>query len=81
MEKVVAEDRILTRLLHSPQTQLEAQNSRIQQLFQKVAQQQRHLEKQHLRIQNLQSQVPVLAPDGEGGSRWTLWVWLWSQAG
>nr|XP_020754347.1 angiopoietin-related protein 4 isoform X2 [Odocoileus virginianus texanus] len=60
--KVVAEDRILTRLLHSPQTQLEAQNSRIQQLFQKVAQQQRHLEKQHLRIQNLQSQMDHLAP-------------------
>ncbi|XP_060153193.1 angiopoietin-related protein 4 isoform X2 [Globicephala melas] len=48
--------------LRSFQTQLKAQNSRIQQLFQKVAQQQRHLEKQHLRIQNLQSQMGHLAP-------------------
>ncbi|KAL0612258.1 Angiopoietin-related protein 4 [Plecturocebus cupreus] len=43
-------------------TQLKAQNSRIQQLFHKVAQQQRHLEKQHLRIKSLQSQVGLLAP-------------------
>ncbi|XP_017355586.1 angiopoietin-related protein 4 isoform X2 [Cebus imitator] len=49
-------------VLHSLQTQLKAQNSRIQQLFHKVAQQQRHLEKQHLRIQSLQSQVGLLAP-------------------
>lgn len=48
--------------LRSLQTQLKAQNSRIELLFQKVAQQQRHLEKQHLRIQNLQSQVGLLAP-------------------
>nr|XP_012646259.1 angiopoietin-related protein 4 [Microcebus murinus] len=48
--------------LRSLQTQLQAQNSRIEQLFQKVAQQQRHLEKQQLRIQNLQSQVGLLAP-------------------
>ncbi|XP_012646259.2 angiopoietin-related protein 4 [Microcebus murinus] len=48
--------------LRSLQTQLKAQNSRIEQLFQKVAQQQRHLEKQQLRIQNLQSQVGLLAP-------------------
>nr|AAY43330.1 angiopoietin-related protein [Sus scrofa] len=48
--------------LHSLQTQLKAQNSKIQQLFQKVAQQQRHLEKQHLRIQNLQGQLDHLAP-------------------
>ncbi|XP_074206972.1 angiopoietin-related protein 4 [Camelus bactrianus] len=48
--------------LRSLQTQLKTQNSRIQQLFQKVAQQQRHLEKQHLKIQNLQSQVGHLAP-------------------
>lgn len=48
--------------LRSLQTQLKAQNSRIEQLFQKVAQQQRHLEKQHLRIQNLQSQVGLLTP-------------------
>ncbi|XP_016058918.1 PREDICTED: angiopoietin-related protein 4 [Miniopterus natalensis] len=48
--------------LRSLQTQLKAQNSRIEQLFQKVAQQQRHLEKQHLRIQNLQRQVGLLAP-------------------
>ncbi|KAF6305699.1 angiopoietin like 4 [Rhinolophus ferrumequinum] len=48
--------------LRSLQTQLKAQNNRIEQLFQKVAQQQRHLEKQHLRIQNLQSQVGLLAP-------------------
>ncbi|XP_012584818.1 PREDICTED: angiopoietin-related protein 4 [Condylura cristata] len=44
------------------QTQLKAQNSRIEQLFQKVAQQQRHLEKQHLRIQKLQSQLGLLVP-------------------
>ncbi|XP_007460685.1 PREDICTED: angiopoietin-related protein 4 isoform X2 [Lipotes vexillifer] len=56
------ENLILTRVLYSPQTQLKAQNSRIQQLFQKVAQQQRHLEKQHLRIQNLQSQMGHLVP-------------------
>nr|XP_045006180.1 angiopoietin-related protein 4 isoform X2 [Jaculus jaculus] len=49
--------------LHSLQTQLKAQNSKIQQLFQKVAQQQRHLEKQNLRIQNLQSQIGLLAPE------------------
>lgn len=48
--------------LRSLQTRLKAQNSRIELLFQKVAQQQRHLEKQHLRIQNLQSQVGLLAP-------------------
>ncbi|KAG8519242.1 Angiopoietin-related protein 4 [Galemys pyrenaicus] len=48
--------------LRSLQTQLKAQSSRIEQLFQKVAQQQRHLEKQHLRIQKLQSQVGLLAP-------------------
>ncbi|XP_004454737.1 angiopoietin-related protein 4 [Dasypus novemcinctus] len=47
--------------LRSLQMQVKAQNSRIDQLFQKVAQQQRHLEKQHLRIQNLQSQVGLLA--------------------
>lgn len=49
-------------LLGNLQTQLKAQNSRIELLFQKVAQQQQHLEKQHLRIQNLQSQVGLLAP-------------------
>lgn len=48
--------------LRSLQTQLKAQNSRIELLFQKVAQQQRYLEKQHLRIQNLQSQVGLLDP-------------------
>ncbi|XP_045441888.1 angiopoietin-related protein 4 isoform X2 [Pipistrellus kuhlii] len=48
--------------LRSLQTQLKAQNSKIELLFQKVAKQQRHLEKQHLRIQNLQSQVGLLAP-------------------
>ncbi|XP_004865465.1 angiopoietin-related protein 4 isoform X2 [Heterocephalus glaber] len=42
--------------------QLKAQNGRIEQLVQKVAGQQRHLEKQRLRIQNLQSQVDLLAP-------------------
>uniref|UniRef100_G1QM93 Angiopoietin like 4 n=1 Tax=Nomascus leucogenys TaxID=61853 RepID=G1QM93_NOMLE len=47
---------------HCTPTQLKAQNSRIQQLFHKVAQQQRHLEKQHLRIQHLQSQVGLLDP-------------------
>ncbi|KAI5931910.1 angiopoietin-related protein 4 [Manis javanica] len=50
------------KALRSLQTQLKTQNSRIEQLFQKVAQQQRHLEKQHLRIQHLQSQVGLLAP-------------------
>lgn len=49
-------------ILRSLQTQLKAQNSKIEQLFHKVAQQQRHLEKQHLRIQNLQSQVGLLTP-------------------
>uniref|UniRef100_A0A8C8WB14 Angiopoietin like 4 n=1 Tax=Panthera leo TaxID=9689 RepID=A0A8C8WB14_PANLE len=48
--------------LGSLQTQLKTQNGRIEQLFHKVAQQQRHLEKQHLKIQNLQSQVSLLAP-------------------
>lgn len=52
--------------LRSLQTQLKAQNSRIELLFQKVARQQRHLEKQHLRIQNLQSQVGLLAPTHQG---------------
>lgn len=53
----------------SLQTQLKAQNSRIELLFQKVAKQQRHLEKQHMRIQNLQSQVGtrLLAPRGRRG--------------
>uniref|UniRef100_A0ABI7ZLC7 Fibrinogen C-terminal domain-containing protein n=1 Tax=Felis catus TaxID=9685 RepID=A0ABI7ZLC7_FELCA len=48
--------------LGSLQTQLKTQNGRIEQLFHKVAQQQRHLEKQHLKIQSLQSQVSLLAP-------------------
>ncbi|XP_055473839.1 angiopoietin-related protein 4 [Psammomys obesus] len=48
--------------LQSLQTQLKAQNNKIQQLFQKVAQQQRHLAKQNLRIQNLQSQIGLLVP-------------------
>lgn len=48
--------------LQSLQTQLKAQNSKIQQLFQKVAQQQKYLSKQNLRIQNLQSQIDLLAP-------------------
>ncbi|XP_008709685.2 angiopoietin-related protein 4 [Ursus maritimus] len=48
--------------LRTLQTQLKTQNSRIEQLFHKVAQQQRHLEKQQLKIQNLQSQVGLLAP-------------------
>ncbi|XP_004717424.1 angiopoietin-related protein 4 [Echinops telfairi] len=47
--------------LGSLQMQLKAQNSRIEQLFQKVAQQQRNLEKQHLKIQSLQTQVDHLA--------------------
>uniref|UniRef100_A0A8C3XAP4 Angiopoietin like 4 n=1 Tax=Catagonus wagneri TaxID=51154 RepID=A0A8C3XAP4_9CETA len=59
---LVAGNLVAPETLHSLQTQLKAQNSKIQQLFQKVAQQQRHLEKQHLRIQNLQSQVDHLAP-------------------
>ncbi|KAB0400608.1 hypothetical protein E2I00_013647, partial [Balaenoptera physalus] len=63
--------------LRSFQTQLKAQNSRIQQLFQKVAQQQRHLEKQHLRIQNLQNQVPDACPRWGGRLKLDLWVWTW----
>ena len=78
MEKLAAEGQILTRVLYSPQTQLKAQNSRIQQLFQKVAQQQRHLEKQHLRIQNLQNQVPDACPIWGGRLKLDLWVWTWS---
>ncbi|KAM4889198.1 angiopoietin-related protein 4 [Thomomys bottae] len=49
-------------ILRDLQTQLKVQNGRIQQLFLKVAQQQRHLEKQHLRIQHLQSKIALLAP-------------------
>lgn len=45
--------------------QIKAQNNKIKQLFQKVAQQQRHLEKQQLKIQNLQNQVAH--PGGDGG--------------
>lgn len=61
------------RFLRPPQTQLKAQNSRIEQLFQKVNQQQRHLEKQRLRIQNLQSQVPAACPRTGGRSKLHLW--------
>uniref|UniRef100_A0A8D2GYZ0 Angiopoietin like 4 n=1 Tax=Urocitellus parryii TaxID=9999 RepID=A0A8D2GYZ0_UROPR len=61
-ESVVLGGEAVPETLRSLQTQLKAQNSRIEQLFQKVAQQQRHLEKQHLRIQNLQSQVGLLTP-------------------
>lgn len=59
MKKLGKASRVLTKVFTPPQTQLKAQNSRIQQLFHKVAQQQRHLEKQHLRIQRLQSQVTL----------------------
>nr|KAF6400277.1 angiopoietin like 4 [Rousettus aegyptiacus] len=59
---LVPHGEVALETLRSMQTQLQAQNSRIEQLFQKVTQQQRHLEKQHLRIQNLQSQVGLLAP-------------------
>ncbi|ELK08071.1 angiopoietin-related protein 4 [Pteropus alecto] len=59
---LVPHGEVAPETLRSMQMQLKAQNSRIEQLFQKVAQQQRHLEKQHLRIQNLQSQVGLLAP-------------------
>nr|KAF6479003.1 angiopoietin like 4 [Molossus molossus] len=61
-ESLVSPGKAASETLRSLQTQLKAQNSRIEQLFQKVAQQQRHLEKQHLRIQNLQRQVGLLAP-------------------
>lgn len=61
---------------HSSQTQLKAQNSRIELLFQKVAQQQQHLEKQHLRIQNLQSQVPDACLRWGGRSKLDLWSWM-----
>ncbi|XP_020833839.1 angiopoietin-related protein 4 isoform X2 [Phascolarctos cinereus] len=50
------------RAVHSLQTQLRAQNSRIEELFQKVAQQQQHLEKQNLKIQTLQSKLQGLTP-------------------
>ncbi|XP_043835628.1 angiopoietin-related protein 4 [Dromiciops gliroides] len=50
------------RAVRSLQTQLRAQNSRIEELFQKVAQQQQHLEKQNLKIQTLQSKLQGLAP-------------------
>ncbi|XP_004412198.1 PREDICTED: angiopoietin-related protein 4 isoform X3 [Odobenus rosmarus divergens] len=56
------EGRVLPTVFMLSQTQLKTQNSRIEQLFHKVAQQQRHLEKQHLKIQTLQSQVGLLAP-------------------
>ncbi|KAM5238696.1 angiopoietin-related protein 4 [Ctenodactylus gundi] len=48
--------------LRGLQMQLKAQNNRIEQLFQKVAQQQQHLDKQHLMIRKLQNQVGLLAP-------------------
>lgn len=69
MEKLAAKAGSSPGFSHSPQTQLKAQNSRIEQLFQKVAQQQRHLEKQYLKIQNLQSQVPDVCP--MWGGSWT----------
>lgn len=72
MERLAAEGQVLTRFSHSLQTQLKAQNSRIELLFQKVAQQQRHLEKQHLRIQNLQSQVPDACTRRAGRSKLNL---------
>ncbi|XP_027632146.1 angiopoietin-related protein 4 [Tupaia chinensis] len=66
--RAVASGEAVPEVLRSLQTQLKAQNNRIEQLFQKVAQQQRHLEKQHLRIQNLQNQVGLLAPThGDSG--------------
>lgn len=61
---------------HSSQTQLKTQNSRIELLFQKVAQQQQHLEKQHLRIQSLQSQVPDACLRWGGRSKLDLWAWM-----
>lgn len=57
------------------QTQLKTQNSRIEQLFHKVAQQQRHLEKQQLKIQNLQSQVTDACPGWGRRSKLDLWLW------
>ncbi|XP_048198049.1 angiopoietin-related protein 4 [Perognathus longimembris pacificus] len=54
---------VAPEILRDLQTQLKVQNGRIQQLFLKVAQQQRHLEKQHLRIQHLQSKIALLAPN------------------
>lgn len=64
------------------QTQLKTQNSRIEQLFHKVAQQQRHLEKQQLKIQKLQSQVPDATPHPHPrswGGRWKLALWVWTE--
>lgn len=78
MGRLAAEDRVLTTVFSLSQTQLKTQNSRIEHLVHKVAQQQRHLEKQHLKIQNLQSQVLMLARGGAGGrSSLDLWVWTW----
>ncbi|XP_074061132.1 angiopoietin-related protein 4 [Macrotis lagotis] len=48
--------------VRSLQTQLRTQNSRIEELFQKVTQQQQHLEKQNLKIQTLQRKLQGLAP-------------------
>ncbi|XP_042549665.1 angiopoietin-related protein 4 [Dipodomys spectabilis] len=53
---------VAPEILRDLQTQLKVQNGRIHQLFLKVAQQQRHLEKQHLRIQHLQNKIALLAP-------------------
>ncbi|XP_053439374.1 angiopoietin-related protein 4 [Nycticebus coucang] len=62
LDSLVPGEEVAPGAFRSLQTQIKAQNSRIEQLFQKVAQQQRHLEKQHLRIQHLQSQVGLLVP-------------------
>ncbi|XP_040846323.1 angiopoietin-related protein 4 isoform X1 [Ochotona curzoniae] len=61
-ENPVPSDEPATETLRNLQMQIKAQNNKIKQLFQKVAQQQRHLEKQQLKIQNLQNQVGLLAP-------------------
>nr|XP_003461443.1 angiopoietin-related protein 4 [Cavia porcellus] len=66
LDSAVAGDEEAPETLRGLQTQLRAQNSRIEQLSLKVAQQQRHLEKQHLRIKNLQSQVDLLTPTHVG---------------
>ncbi|XP_006896402.1 PREDICTED: angiopoietin-related protein 4 [Elephantulus edwardii] len=58
----VVGDAAAPETLRNLQVQLKAQDTRIEQLFEKVAQQQRNLEKQQLKIENLQSQVRLLAP-------------------
>lgn len=81
-ERLAAQGRVLTAVRALPQTQLKTQNGRIEQLFHKVAQQQRHLEKQQLKIEKLQSQVRMPGPGlGEArGERQKLVLWACTQS-